>query len=122
MIRGISGGERKRLSIAVELISFPSVVFLDEPTSALDVAHQAEMLELVRRLCDDHEHSVVIVLHDINMAARTCDRLIALKQGKIVADGPPAAIVEPEMLERIYGVRMGVFSQPGTGAPIGYVA
>ncbi len=118
----LSGGERQRVWLAMMIAQGASCLVLDEPTSALDVAHQAEMLELVRRLCDDHDHSVVIVLHDINMAARTCDRLIALQGGKIVADGPPAAIVEPDVLERIYGVRMGVFRQPGTGAPIGYVA
>ena len=117
----LSGGERQRVWLAMMIAQGAGCLVLDEPTSALDVAHQAEMLELVRRLCDDHDHSVVIVLHDINMAARICDRLIALKGGTIVADGSPAEIVEPEMLERIYGVRMGVFSQPGTGAPIGYV-
>ncbi|NDW06001.1 ABC transporter ATP-binding protein [Jiella pacifica] len=121
-VETLSGGERQRVWLAMMIAQGARCLVLDEPTSALDVAHQAEMLELVRRLCDDHDHSVVIVLHDINMAARTCDRLIALEGGKIVADGPPAEIVEPQMLERIYGVRMGVFSQPGTGAPIGYVA
>ena len=117
----LSGGERQRVWLAMMIAQGARCLVLDEPTSALDVAHQAEMLALVRRLCDDHDHSVVIVLHDINMAARSCDRLIALKGGRIVADGVPAEIVEPQMLERIYGVRMGVFSQPGTGAPIGYV-
>ncbi|TFF24983.1 ABC transporter ATP-binding protein [Jiella endophytica] len=118
----LSGGERQRVWLAMMIAQGAACLVLDEPTSALDVAHQAEMLDLLRRLCDDHGHSVVVVLHDINMAARICDRLIALKGGAIVADGAPEAIMRPDRLEAIYSVRMGVFSPPGTATPIGYIA
>ncbi|MBO0905859.1 ABC transporter ATP-binding protein [Jiella sonneratiae] len=117
----LSGGERQRVWLAMLLAQETGCLVLDEPTSALDVAHQAEMLGLVRRLSQDRRLSVVIVLHDINMAAQICDRLVALREGRIVADGGPAAIMRPEVLEAIYGVRMGILKRPDAGPPIGYV-
>ncbi|MBP0616786.1 ABC transporter ATP-binding protein [Jiella mangrovi] len=121
-VDAMSGGERQRVWLAMMLAQGADCLVLDEPTSALDVAHQAEMLKILRKLCDDHRHSVVVVLHDINMAARICDRLIALKGGRIVADGAPAAIMRAETLREIYDVAMGVFARPGDGAPVSYVA
>ena len=121
-VDALSGGERQRVWLAMLLAQGAGCLILDEPTSALDVAHQAEMLALIRALSAEAGLSVLIVLHDINMAARTCDRLIALKNGRIVADGAPATIMRPDILQTIYGVAMGVINQPGSGAPIGYVA
>ncbi|RFC63508.1 ATP-binding cassette domain-containing protein [Fulvimarina endophytica] len=118
----LSGGERQRVWLAMLIAQEARCLVLDEPTSALDVAHQAAMLHLVRRLSHELGLSVIIVLHDINMAARICDRLVALRGGRIVADGPADAIMQSETLQAIYGIPMGILRQPETGAPIGYVA
>ncbi|MFC5992145.1 ABC transporter ATP-binding protein [Limoniibacter endophyticus] len=117
----LSGGERQRVWLAMLLAQDTKCLLLDEPTSALDISHQAEMLELVHRLAHERALSVVIVLHDINMAARICDRLVALGHGRLVADGVPSEIMQTEVLERIYGISMGIFTNPSNGTPVGYV-
>lgn len=117
----MSGGERQRVWLAMLLAQDAECLILDEPTSALDISHQAEMLALVRELADRRGLSVVIVMHDINMAARLCDRLVALGDGRVVADGTPEEILTPERLDAIYGIAMGIFRHPASGAPVGYV-
>ena len=94
---------------------------LASATSALDIAHQIEVLSLVRQLSRDRGLSVIMVLHDVNMAARFCDEIIALHSGRIVARGLPEAIIKPTILEKIYGVSMGVMSCPDTGHPVSFV-
>jgi iron complex transport system ATP-binding protein len=121
LVDTLSGGERQRVWLAMLLAQDARCLVLDEPTSALDVSHQTEMLELLRNLALRRSLSVVIVLHDINMAARICDRLIALGHGRVVADGSPAEIMQPRVLERIYGIPMGIFLHPVSGAPVGYI-
>ena len=96
-------------------------LLLDEPTSALDVAHQIEVLSLVRDLSHAKGLGVVVVLHDINMAARFCDRIFALKGGHFIAEGAPGEVMKSETLKDIYGVAMDILPNPVTGAPIAYV-
>jgi iron complex transport system ATP-binding protein len=117
----LSGGERQRAWLAMALAQQARFLLLDEPTSALDLAHQAEVLDLVRRLAHEDRLGVVIVLHDVNMAARHCDGLLALGAGRIVLRGRPVELMRPEALARIYGVAMGVLPHPVSGAPIGYL-
>jgi ferric hydroxamate transport system ATP-binding protein len=117
----LSGGERQRVWLAMLIAQDARLLLLDEPISALDVAHQLEVLGLIRRLCQDRGIAVVVVVHDINMAARYCDRLVALKQGRLVADGPPATLMAAAQLGAIFDVEMGVLSHPDTGAPLAYV-
>lgn len=117
----LSGGERQRVWLAMLLAQDTQCLLLDEPTSALDISHQAEMLELVHRLAHERNLSVVVVLHDINMAARICDRLVALGNGRVVADGTPAEIMTADCLQRIYNISMGIFANPASGVPVGYV-
>ncbi len=121
LVDSLSGGERQRVWLAMMLAQDTGCLLLDEPTSALDVAHQAEMLGLLGRLARARDLSVVIVLHDINMAARLCHRLVALGEGRIVADGTPEEIVRPDVLQRIYGIHMDIFTPPGGGPPVGYL-
>ncbi|MEF2070120.1 ATP-binding cassette domain-containing protein [Consotaella aegiceratis] len=121
LVDSLSGGERQRVWLAMLLAQDTECLVLDEPTSALDIAHQADMLALVGDLARRRSLSVVIVLHDINMAARLCDRLVALGGGQVVADGMPDDIMRPETLRKIYAIDMGIFTHPATGAPIGYV-
>ncbi|MHB2265986.1 ABC transporter ATP-binding protein [Aliihoeflea sp. PC F10.4] len=122
LVDSLSGGERQRAWLAMMLAQDASCLILDEPTSALDIAHQADMLALVRDLTRERDLAAVVVLHDINMAARYCDELVALKDGRIVARGTPDAIVVPETLADLYGLPMGIFAHPATGQPLSYVA
>ncbi len=110
----LSGGERQRAWIALLLAQQTRCLLLDEPISALDVKHQVETLRLVHRLAEDRDLTVVVVLHDVDLASRFCDRLVALKAGQLVADGLPTDIMNPGTLEDIYSVPMGVMERsPG---------
>jgi len=117
----LSGGERQRAWIAMLIAQDARCLLLDEPTAALDIAHQVDVLSMVRRLAHEGGRSVVIVLHDINMAARFCDRIHALRGGRVVASGTPRQIVQPDTLNEIYGVPMNVVDAPGQICPLAYV-
>ncbi|MGQ9364882.1 ABC transporter ATP-binding protein [Azospirillum sp. ST 5-10] len=121
LVDSLSGGERQRVWLAMMLAQDTRCLLLDEPTSALDIAHQVEMLDLVRALSRSRGIGAVVVLHDINMAARLCDEILALRDGRLVARGTPAAIMNPDVLAGIYGIAMGTLPHPRTGAPIGYI-
>jgi iron complex transport system ATP-binding protein len=120
VVRTLSGGERQRAWIAMLVAQDPQCMLLDEPTAALDIAHQIEVLSLVRTLAHESGMSVIIVLHDINMAARFCDRIHALKDGRVVATGTPAEILVPSSLRTIYGIDMAVTSVPHLSHPLAY--
>jgi iron complex transport system ATP-binding protein len=94
---------------------------LDEPTSALDVAHQYELLKLIRELNKSLKLTVIMVIHDVNMAARFSDRLVALKSGKIVVDGSPDNVMNEASLTEIYGMPLSTFKDPNTQQIISYV-
>ena len=119
MVDSLSGGERQRAWLAMMVAQDARCLLLDEPTSALDIAHQVETLTLVRRLSREGGVGVVIVIHDINMAARFCDRIVALRQGEVVAEGAPAEILDAAVLKRIYGLELGIL--PTAGLPVSYV-
>jgi iron complex transport system ATP-binding protein len=121
MVDTLSGGERQRAWIAMLVAQDSRCLLLDEPTSALDIAHQIEVLSLVQRLSHQKGLSVIIVLHDINMAARFCDHIHALKQGRLVASGEPNALLNAETLQDIYGIAMDVTPHPALGTPLAYV-
>jgi iron complex transport system ATP-binding protein len=121
LVETLSGGERQRAWLAMLVAQAPECLLLDEPTSALDVAHQIEVLTLVQRLSREGGLGVVVVLHDINMAARFCDEIIALRCGEIIARGTPDEIMQEKQLQTIYGVPMGILTPPKGRAPISYV-
>src|SRR5690606_35734239 len=98
MVDSLSGGERQRAWLAMMVAQDTGWLLLDEPTSALDIAHQVEMLALIRRLGDERGVGVVIIIHDINMAARFCDEIIALREGRVVAQGMPRDILDGAVL------------------------
>lgn len=118
VVDSLSGGERQRCWLAMLVAQDAPCLLLDEPISALDIAHQINVLSLVRHLADSRECSVIIVLHDINMAARFCDRIVALKNGQMIMEGRPAQIMSPANLQKIYGVNMKVFEQAGALAAL----
>lgn len=117
----LSGGERQRVWIAMLVAQDSRCLLLDEPTSALDIAHQMEVLGLVRDLCRTKSLSAILVLHDINMASHFCDHLYALKAGRLIAAGPSPSLMKADTLQTIYGAEMGVTAHPVHGTPLAYV-
>lgn len=121
LVDTLSGGERQRAWLAMLVAQDARCMLLDEPISALDIAHQIEVLQLVARLARERELGVVAVLHDINMAARFCDNIVALHSGRLIARGTTGQLIQPAQLERIYGLPFGVFPHPVTGRATSYV-
>ena len=108
LVDTLSGGERQRVWLAMMVAQQAGALLLDEPISALDIAHQVEVLSLVRRMCHAQGRSAVIVLHEVNMTARFCDHVVALKGGRLVMQGTTAELMRPEVLAAIYGLPMQV--------------
>lgn len=117
LVDTLSGGERQRAWLAMMIAQGAGALLLDEPISALDVAHQVDVLALVRRLCHEQGRSVVVVLHEVNMAARFCDHVVALRRGKLCLEGGPDVLMRPEALESVYGLPMQVVARED-GPPI----
>ena len=118
LVDTLSGGERQRVWIAMLIAQDAECLLLDEPTSALDIAHQIEVLSLVHALSAKKGLGVIVVLHDVNMASRVCDEIIALHSGKLIVRGTPDEVMTSQQLARIYGVEMSVIAHPQTQRPI----
>ncbi|MFD5148657.1 ABC transporter ATP-binding protein [Streptomyces sp. NPDC058401] len=114
----LSGGQRQRVWIAMALAQQTPLLLLDEPTTYLDIQHQIEVLNLCAELHEEQGRTLVAVLHDLNHAARYATHLIAMRDGKVVAEGPPAEVVTAELVERVFGLRCQVISDPETGTPL----
>lgn len=117
-VASLSGGQRQRAWIALVVAQQAETLLLDEPTTYLDLAHQLEVLRLVRRLNREQGSTVVMVLHDLTLAARYSDRLVVLHDGGIAADGTPAEVLTPGLLERAFGLHARVLADPVTGSPM----
>lgn len=118
----LSGGERQRAWLAMLLAQQSPLLLLDEPTSALDLAHQYESMALLRRLNRDTGRGVVVILHDINLAARYADRVLALKGGRLVFDGAPEALLSRDRLSDLYSIDIQLIPRPGQARPVAVVA
>lgn len=114
----LSGGQRQRAWIAMTLAQDTDLLLLDEPTTYLDLAHQVEVLDLVTRLNRERERTVVMVLHDLNLAARYSDLIVVMKDGVIAAQGTPHEVFTPELLAATFGLTADVLADPRTGLPI----
>ncbi|WP_373699841.1 ABC transporter ATP-binding protein [Neisseria dentiae] len=114
----LSGGERSRIWLAMCLAQQSRFLLLDEPLAALDIAHQIEVMALVNSLSRRLNLGVVIVIHDINLAAQYCDELIALKQGRLLKQGGTSEIMTAAVLKEIYSVDMNIIAHPHSGRPV----
>ncbi|WP_427015699.1 ABC transporter ATP-binding protein [Pseudarthrobacter sp. P1] len=114
----LSGGQRQRVWIAMALAQQTDILLLDEPTTYLDLAHQVEVLDLVAELNADGGTTVAIVLHDLNLAARYGDHLIAMKAGRIVAQGDPTSVLDADLVHEVFGLESVVVDDPVAGTPM----
>ncbi|MFF3499938.1 ABC transporter ATP-binding protein [Streptomyces sp. NPDC003247] len=114
----LSGGQRQRAWIALVLAQEARTLLLDEPTTFLDLAHQLDVLRLVRRVNRASGTTVVMVLHDLGLAGRYSDRLVVIGDGGVLADGAPRDVLEPRLLRRAFGLRARVVPDPVTGTPL----
>lgn len=118
LVDELSGGQRQRVWVAMVLAQETSLLLLDEPTTFLDVAYQIELLDLFSQLNHEYGHTLVAVLHDLNQACRYADEIIAMKNGAIVAQGPPETIITSELVHEVFGIDCTVIDDPVTGAPM----
>jgi iron complex transport system ATP-binding protein len=109
----VSGGQRQRAYVAMVLAQDTAHLLLDEPLNSLDMRHAVGMMRLLRRAVDERGRTVVAVLHDINFASCYADHIVAMRDGRILAEGPPAAIVTPTVLEAVYGISVDVVTIRG---------
>lgn len=114
----LSGGEYQRVWLAAALAQEPVLLLLDEPTSHLDVAYQLDLLELIVRLNREQRLTVLMAMHDLNLAARFSHRVLALREGRVVANGPPRQVFTPAFLSEIFGVSVSFAEIPELSMPI----
>lgn len=114
----LSGGQRQRVRIAMTLAQRTPLLLLDEPTTYLDLAHQIELMDLLAVLNRDHGRTIVAVLHDLGQAARYADRLVVMRQGRIVATGAPSEVLDADLIGDVFGLRCRVIPDPETGTPL----
>ncbi|GAA1930366.1 ABC transporter ATP-binding protein [Nocardioides hwasunensis] len=117
-LRELSGGQRQRVWVAMALAQQTEVLLLDEPTTYLDLNHQVELLRLLRDLNARSGKTIVVVLHELNLAARFSDHMIAMSDGRIVAQGAPGDVVTAELVEEVFGLRSMVVPDPVAGTPL----
>ncbi|GIF21707.1 iron complex transport system ATP-binding protein [Actinoplanes tereljensis] len=117
-VGALSGGQRQRVWIALVVAQQAGTLLLDEPTTFLDLTHQLSVLRLVRRINRDSGATVVMVLHDLSLAARYSDRLVVLHRGAVVADGTPAEVLTPSVLRTAFDLDARVVPDPVTGTPL----
>lgn len=117
-VDALSGGQRQRVWIAMALAQETEIIFLDEPTTYLDMAHQLEVLELLQKLNHEQERTIVMVLHDLNQAARFADYIIALKHGEIVKAGACEEVINHDVLKKVFNIDAEIGIDPRTKKPM----
>ncbi|MGM1045665.1 MAG: ABC transporter ATP-binding protein [Bacillota bacterium] len=114
----LSGGQRQRAWIAMALAQQTSILFLDEPTTFLDMAHQLEVLKLLQKLNREEQRTIIMVVHDLNHAARFAHHMVAIKSGAVVSSGAPVKVVTPEVLREVFAIEADIITDPRTGGPL----
>lgn len=117
-LAALSGGQRQRVWIAMALAQETETIFLDEPTTYLDLAHQLEVLSLLADLNEKENRTIVMVLHDLNQAARFADNIIAMKDGKVVKAGTPEEVISQDVLKEIFNIDALIGKDPVTDKPM----
>ncbi|MEO0803395.1 MAG: ABC transporter ATP-binding protein [Cyanobacteria bacterium J06642_2] len=117
-LESLSGGQKQRAWIAMALAQDTPTLLLDEPTTYLDMAHQIEVLDLLHDLNRNCDRTIVMVLHDLNLACRYSDTIIALKEGKILAQGHPKDIINAALIERVFDIQCTILNDPTTDMPL----
>lgn len=117
-VDALSGGQRQRVWIAMALAQETEIIFLDEPTTYLDMAHQLEVLELLQKLNTEQQRTIVMVLHDLNQAARFADFIIALKDGKVVKAGSSEEVINHDVLKQVFQIDAEIGRDPRTNKPM----
>lgn len=117
-VDSLSGGQRQKVWIAMTLAQETDIILLDEPTTYLDMAHQLDVLKLLKKLNDQENRTIVMVLHDLNHAARFSDYLITMKAGNIVKTGSPLEVMTKETLKSVYDIEASITIEPKSGCPI----
>ncbi len=116
-VADLSGGQRQRVWLAMALAQETDLLLLDEPTTYLDIAHQVEVMDLCARLHEEGR-TLVAVLHDLNQAARYATHLVAMREGRVVAEGPPADVVTVDLVREVFGLACRVVPDPESGTPM----
>ena len=114
----LSGGQRQRVWIAMALAQGTDILLLDEPTTFLDLAHQVEVLDLLSELNTQRGRTIVCVLHDLNLACRYADHLVAMRSGAIVAEGTPSDVITEETVREVFGLESRIVTDPVAGSPM----
>ncbi|ABS35760.1 ABC transporter ATP-binding protein [Clostridium botulinum] len=114
----LSGGQRQRVWIAMALAQQTDLILLDEPTTYLDLAHQLEVLKLLYELNRNQKCTIVMVLHDLNLAARFSDYIIAIQKGDIIKYGPPEEVMTPEVLRKTFNINADIVIEPKSNRPV----
>ena len=117
LVTEVSGGERQRAVIARALVQEPQILLLDEPTAFLDLHHQLDIARIIRRLNRERGLTVILVSHDLNLASQYCDHVMLLNKGRIAAMGSPHTVIQPKVLEEVYGCSVLVDRHPQSGLP-----
>ncbi|AZZ92149.1 ATP-binding cassette domain-containing protein [Hahella sp. KA22] len=118
LVDELSGGQRQRVWVAMALAQQTSLLLLDEPTTYLDITHQIELLELFRTLNRRDNRTLVAVLHDLNHACRYATHLIAMRDGAVIAEGPPARIISEALVEEVFGLPSLIIEDPVSHTPL----
>ena len=113
----LSGGERQRVAMGKVMAQKPRLLILDEPTTYLDIGYQVAILDAIQQWQQKQTLSVLIVLHDLNLAAQYCDRLLMMKQGEIIQQGSPTEVLQPSILKEVYGVEPLITQHPTAKVP-----
>ena len=114
----LSGGQKQRVWIALALAQQTDIIFLDEPTTFLDMAYQVEILDLLADLNKRFGKTIVVILHDINLAARYADRLFALKDGVLIKEGAPRTVVKKDLIKEVFGLNSMIVEDPVVHSPV----
>ena len=114
----LSGGERQRAIVATSLAQKTPLLLLDEPTSNLDLTHQIKLMDLVKRVQDERNCTILLAMHDLTLAAQYCDKIVMLANGRNYSEGPPTKVLTPESIWIVYGTKTTILKHPTTGSPV----